>query len=55
MDYLHESSVGKPQHVSKLLVGNKTDATIRAVSTEEGQKLAEELGAMFCETSAKKC
>lgn len=37
----------------KLLVGNKSDRPNRAVSTEQGQKLAKTLGAQFCETSAK--
>eukprot|EP00933_Yihiella_yeosuensis_P001321 TRINITY_DN10213_c1_g1_i1.p1 TRINITY_DN10213_c1_g1~~TRINITY_DN10213_c1_g1_i1.p1 ORF type:complete len:225 (-),score=59.26 TRINITY_DN10213_c1_g1_i1:158-832(-) len=36
------------------LVGNKIDlASERQVSTEEGQQLADELGVMFLETSAK--
>ena len=37
-----------------ILVGNKIDlAEKRQVGTEEGQKLAHELGVMFIETSAK--
>ena len=37
-----------------LIVGNKVDKVAeRAVSPEEGKQLAKELGADFCETSAK--
>ncbi|KAI0990629.1 hypothetical protein GJ496_008571 [Pomphorhynchus laevis] len=37
-----------------VLVGNKTDlAETRVISTEDGQKRANELGAIFIETSAK--
>src|SRR5262249_38216787 len=50
---LNEAGVGNLAQIPKLLVGNKTDATGRAVSTEQGQKFATELGALFCETSAK--
>ncbi|KAL1918500.1 uncharacterized protein VTP21DRAFT_3160 [Calcarisporiella thermophila] len=40
--------------VNKILIGNKCDAhETRAVSTEEGQALANELGLSFLETSAK--
>lgn len=41
--------------VVKLLVGNKSDLqeTARAVKREEGEKLAEEFGMSFFETSAK--
>ena len=39
--------------VSKVLVGNKCDKSERAVSFEEGQKLAKEFGMEFFETSAK--
>ncbi|KAL0234962.1 hypothetical protein GEMRC1_001544 [Eukaryota sp. GEM-RC1] len=35
------------------LVGNKTDISARAVSTEEGHKFAQENGLIFVETSAK--
>jgi len=42
-------------HSAIVLVGNKADTPIsdRAVSTEEGRKLAEELGMPFFEVSAK--
>ena len=39
--------------VCKVLVGNKCDKNDRAVSFEEGQKLAKEYGMEFFETSAK--
>lgn len=41
-------------NVSKILVGNKCDMSDdRVISTEEGQKLADEYGIQFFETSAK--
>lgn len=40
--------------VNKILIGNKSDWTDkRAVTTEQGQELANELGIKFMETSAK--
>ena len=40
--------------VNKILIGNKCDwEEKRAVSTERGQKLADELGVPFMEVSAK--
>lgn len=40
--------------VPKILIGNKCDwEEKRAVSTEQGQKLADELGIPFLEVSAK--
>lgn len=53
VDDLKDQGVGDPKRVPRLLVGNKIDTTGRAVSTEQGRKLAEEIGALFCETSAK--
>ncbi|KAJ3574979.1 hypothetical protein NP233_g1396 [Leucocoprinus birnbaumii] len=41
------------KRVPRLLVGNKIDATNRVVGSEQGRKLAEDIGALFCETSAK--
>jgi len=41
-------------HVNKILVGNKCDMLDeKVVSTEEGQKLANEFGVEFWEVSAK--
>jgi Ras-related protein Rab-8A len=40
-------------NVNKVLIGNKCDMPERAVSTEEGEALAEEYEIMFFETSAK--
>ena len=43
-----------PETALKILIGNKCDMDEkRAVSTEEGQKLADEFGIQFFETSAK--
>lgn len=39
--------------VYRLLVGNKTDSGERAVETQQGRDLAEDLGIKFFETSAK--
>jgi len=40
--------------VNKILVGNKSDwTTKRAISTEKGQELSDELGIKFLETSAR--
>ena len=36
-----------------LLVGTKCDSDKREIKTEQGQSLAQELGIMFIETSAK--
>ncbi len=41
------------RNVKKVLVGNKCDKEERQVSTEQGQKLADEKGIKFFETSAK--
>jgi len=38
---------------AKILVGNKTDKPDRVVTTEQGQKLADEYNMQFFETSAK--
>ena len=37
----------------KFLIGNKCDTLDRQVTTEQGQNLAQDLGVMFMETSAK--
>lgn len=42
-----------PRTVALYLVGAKTDKPNRAVSAEEGKRLAEAHGAHFCEASAK--
>lgn len=41
------------ENISTILVGNKCDSPKRQVTYEEGQKLAENLGLQFYETSAK--
>lgn len=47
---------GSPLPVPVMLVGNKSDKAMeRAVSTQEGQALAKELGCEFVEASAKNC
>jgi len=53
-DWLDEVNRYVTEGTCKILVGNKCDATAeRQVSTEEGQKKAEELGVAFIEASAK--
>uniref|UniRef100_A0A7S2WLC9 Uncharacterized protein n=1 Tax=Rhizochromulina marina TaxID=1034831 RepID=A0A7S2WLC9_9STRA len=52
------AATAKEEPISVILVGNKCDCDTggeqpRAVSTEEGRALAEELGAAFIETSAR--
>lgn len=42
-----------PKDIPVVLVGNKIDLPRRTVGKEEGQKLAEEIHAIFLETSAK--
>ena len=43
-----------PQTVNKILVGNKCDlASMRQVSTQQGEQLAREYGIKFFETSAR--
>lgn len=41
-----------PQDVIKMIVANKTDLQ-RVVTTDEGTKLAEDLGTLYIETSVK--
>ncbi|KAJ5234543.1 uncharacterized protein N7469_003711 [Penicillium citrinum] len=49
-------STGPPLPVPVMLVGNKSDKAVeRAVSAQEGQALAKELGCEFVEASAKNC
>lgn len=50
------SAGGPPMPVPVMLVGNKSDKAVeRAVSAQEGQALAKELGCEFVEASAKNC
>jgi len=52
--WLHEIDRYACENVNKLLVGNKSDLTVkRVVSTEQGKEFAESLGIEFLETSAK--
>lgn len=51
--WFDEAEVNTAPGVALYLVGAKTDKPNRAVSAEEGRKLAEEHGARFCEVSAK--
>lgn len=47
---------GPPLPVPVMLVGNKSDKAVeRAVSAQEGQALAKDLGCEFVEASAKNC
>lgn len=53
--WLNEIEKNKPEwSVSKLLIANKIDGDNRVVSTEEGQKFAQENGFSFVEISVKK-
>ncbi len=53
--WLNEIEKNKPEwSISKLLIGNKIDSDNRVVSTEEGQKFAQENGFSFIEISVKK-
>lgn len=50
------SPSGPPPPVPVMLVGNKSDKAVeRAVSAQEGQALAKDLGCEFVEASAKNC
>ena len=51
--WLKEINENAPEEIHKILIGNKCDLNEREVTTEEGQKLAEENGMKFFETSAK--
>ena len=55
VEKIHEQIINiKENNVPIIIVANKTDlADQRAVLTEEGQQLADKLGCMFIETSAK--
>lgn len=51
--WFDEAEVNTTPGVALYLVGAKTDKPNRAVSAEEGARLAEAHGARFCEASAK--
>lgn len=52
--WVEQARTIRGESVTLIIVGNKIDlAEKRQVATEEGQKLADELGCMFTETSAK--
>ncbi|OJJ50470.1 hypothetical protein ASPZODRAFT_181037 [Penicilliopsis zonata CBS 506.65] len=53
---IHSPAAGPPLPIPVMLVGNKSDKGVeRAVSAQEGQALAKELGCEFVEASAKNC
>ncbi len=53
-DWVNEVDRYVTGNVTKIIIGNKTDLqTTRAITLQEGQKLSEELGLTFMETSAK--
>ena len=52
-NWIKESNKFSKKNVCKILVGNKCDKPNRAVTEDEGKKLAKELGMEFFETSAK--
>ena len=53
--WLHEiNTLFKNYSTTKIIIGNKCDLELlRVVKREEGQKLADEIGAAFYEVSAK--
>mmetsp|Transcript_16029 Transcript_16029/g.61119 ORF Transcript_16029/g.61119 Transcript_16029/m.61119 type:complete len:113 (+) Transcript_16029:727-1065(+) len=51
--WLNEVNRYATEGTCKLLVGNKSDREDRIVTTEAGEKMAENLGIPFLETSAK--
>jgi small GTP-binding protein len=52
--WIQEISKYSSDGIVKILVGNKTDlANIRVISKDQGEKMAEEIDAMYFETSAK--
>ncbi|KAJ1400929.1 Rab1 family GTPase putative [Ochromonadaceae sp. CCMP2298] len=51
-DWFVEVNRYAAENTCKLLVGNKIDKAEKIISTERGQKLADELGIPFIETSA---
>ena len=52
-NWIKESNKNCKMNVCKILVGTKCDKPNRAVTEDEGKKLAEEFGMHFFETSAK--
>jgi Ras-related protein Rab-1A len=52
-DWLSEVNRYASEGTSKLLIGNKSDRTDKAVSSEEAKAFAQALGIPFLETSAK--
>eukprot|EP00475_Leptophrys_vorax_P002319 TRINITY_DN112_c0_g5_i1.p1 TRINITY_DN112_c0_g5~~TRINITY_DN112_c0_g5_i1.p1 ORF type:complete len:266 (+),score=59.94 TRINITY_DN112_c0_g5_i1:145-942(+) len=52
-EWVHRIKNEGGERVVVVLCGNKCDVDNRAVSTEEGEALASDLGALFFETSAK--
>ena len=52
-DWLSEVNRYASEGTSKLLIGNKSDRSDKAVSTEEAKAFAQALGIPFLETSAK--
>mmetsp|Transcript_56128 Transcript_56128/g.119508 ORF Transcript_56128/g.119508 Transcript_56128/m.119508 type:complete len:209 (-) Transcript_56128:48-674(-) len=52
-EWLNEVNRYVNESTCKILIGNKCDRAERQVSTEEGQKKAQELGLAFIEASAK--
>jgi Ras-related protein Rab-1A len=52
-DWLGEVNKHASEDCCKLIIGNKSDAPGRAVTTEEAREKADELACPFLETSAK--
>ena len=51
--WINEINESAPKDIQKILIGTKCDLKERKMSMEEGEKLAEENGMKFYETSAK--
>ncbi len=53
-DWVQELKQHGPENIVIALAGNKNDLDdLREITTKQGEEYAKEIGAVFCETSAK--